>query len=213
MIIFENKEIFKLWFFPFDLPLMPISTQEKKWKKELSNYKKYQFHYSRGYARIALSKLFNLKPLQVPLFAAPNKPPLLDKGYGHISISHCNNGLIIGWAKSKLGVDIELIDRHIDSKSLSEYLFSKKEKDYLYSSQTNQREKFISIWVRKEALVKFDHGNIIRDFRNWEINFLEHYATYKNKSKKIFVNCFKYKKWLIGLASEEGFKEIKNNSV
>ena len=199
--IFDN-ELLKIWFFPSNLPLMPISEEEKLWKTELSNFKKYQFHFSRGYARIALSTLFNLKPLEVPIIARPNKPPFLKNSFGFVSISHCNDGLIIGWSIAKLGIDIESRNRPIDIKKLSKFLLSSQEKEYLYAKKNNLNETFLSIWVRKEALIKLSRGNIIRDFKIWQIDFDKNTAKNEKISRTIFVRCIKYKKWLIGLASE-----------
>ena len=198
-----NYEFLKIWIYNFDLPLMPISAQEDSWKEGLSEYKKFQFHFSRGYARQALSNQFNIKPLKVPLFAEPNKPPLLEKDFGYVSISHCQDSLIIGWSNSQLGIDIESKYRCLNVQKLSDYLFSFEEKKYLNSSKNNFKEEFLSIWVQKEALVKFSHGHIIRDFKNWEIDFLHNKATNIKTSKKIFVNSIKYKNWIIGFASEK----------
>lgn len=207
MIKIVDNKLLKIWFFPSDLPLMPISELEESWKRELSNFKKYQFHFSRGYARLALSTLFNLKPLEVPIIAIPNKPPFLEKSFGYVSLSHCKDGLIIGWSISKLGIDIESQYRPLDIKKLSEFLLSSKEKKYLYSNKHNLSEKFLSIWVRKEALIKFSYGNIIRDFKIWQIDFDKNTAKNKKISRSIFVRYIKYKKWLIGLASENNIKK------
>ena len=103
--------------------------------------------------------------MEVPIIARPNKPPFLKNRLGFVSISHCKDGLIIGWSISKLGIDIESRNRPIVIQKLSEFLLSSKEKEYLYSKRNNLREKFLSIWVRKEALIKFSHGKIIRDFK------------------------------------------------
>ncbi len=206
MIKIVDNKLLKIWFFPSVLPLMPISEQEESWKRELSNFKKYQFHFSRGYARLALSTLFNLKPLEVPIIAKPNKPPFLEKSFGFVSLSHCKDGLIIGWSISKLGIDIEPQNRPLDVKKLSEFLLSSKEKKYLYSNKNNLSEKFLSIWVRKEALIKFSHGNIIRDFKIWQIDFDKNTAKHTKIPRSIFVRYIKYKKWMIGLASEDNIK-------
>ena len=207
--IFDN-ELLKIWFFHSDLPLMAISEQEESWKRKLSTFKKYQFHFSRGYARLALSTLFNLKPLEIPIIAKPNKPPFLKNNLGFVSISHCKDGLIIGWSISKLGIDIESRDRSLVLKKISQFLLSSQEKQYLYSNKNNLREKFLSIWVRKEALIKLSHGNIIRDFKIWQIDLNKNIAKNKKIPRSIFVRCIKYKKWLIGLASENN---IKNNQI
>ena len=202
MLKIFDSGLLKIWFFSTNLPLMAISTQEESWKRELSNFKKHQFHFSRGYARVALSTLFKIKPLEVPILALPNKPPYLEESFGFLSISHCKDGLIIGWSTSKLGIDMEPQNRSLDAKKLSKFLLSSQEKEYLYSNKYNLNEKFISIWVRKEALIKFSHGNIIRDFKNWQIDFDKNTGKHKKISGNIFVKCIKYKNWFIGIASE-----------
>ena len=94
----------------------------------------------------------------------------------------------------------------LDIKKLSAFLLSSKEKKYLYSNKNNLSEKFLSIWVRKEALIKFSHGNIIRDFKIWQIDFAKNTAKNQKISRSIFVRHIKYKQWIIGLASENNIK-------
>ena len=50
-----------------------------------------------------------LDPLKIPLKADPGKPPLLEKGWGHISMSHCSDALLVGWSLEKIGVDLETL--------------------------------------------------------------------------------------------------------
>ena len=70
----------KLWFFPFNLPLRPITKQEDKWASELSISRKYEYRYSRGYARFALSTVLKKDPISIPLISQPGKPPSLSNG-------------------------------------------------------------------------------------------------------------------------------------
>ena len=208
MIFNTNSNIFKLYFFPLHLKLMPISVQEEQWKKSLSERHKFEFHFSRGYARFVLSKILDLDPMLVPLIAEPKKPPLLKEGYGNISISHCNDALIIGWSKRKIGIDIESNNRSLDTNRISKYLLSKEENSYCKSNDYQTfRDKFLSIWVRKEALVKLDHGKIIRDFKDWNIDFFNNVASSQYKLKPIPVKYMRYKTWSIGIASEYPFNE------
>ena len=69
------------------------------------------YHFSRGCIRDVISKMKDLDPLHIPLTADPGKPPLLEEGWGHISISPCSDALLIGWSSEKIGVDIERKDR------------------------------------------------------------------------------------------------------
>ena len=61
--------------------------------------------------RDALSDLFKMNPLQIPISADPGKPPKLPTGMGYISISHCIDAFIIGWHQENIGIDIERSDR------------------------------------------------------------------------------------------------------
>lgn len=210
-----KKIILKFWFFPLNLPLKEITDQEKEWSNQLSNPRKYEYEYSRGYTRFALSKILNIEPLLIPLIASPGKPPYLKEGRGYISISHCKDALFLAWSNSKIGIDIESDKRNIDYKKIANNLLSKEEKDYIFSgfSKTN-KERFLSIWVRKEALIKYSRGNILRDFKNWEINFKNNRAVKINDNLEIYSESFKYKSWLIGIATKERLKYIpKINNI
>ena len=202
---FKNqKTIIKLWFIPPDLKLQKISEQEKKWSLDLSESRRNQFQYSRGYTRLALSTYFKNDPLDIPLFSKPGKAPLLDKGFGFVSISHCNDGLFIGWSNTKIGVDIEPLNRNINVKRFSDYLLSNEEIQFIHESgENNVSEKLLSIWVRKEALVKYSQGNIFRDFKSWKINQSKNTASLANSSTNISVYNVNYQKWLLGVASEK----------
>ena len=202
---FKNqKTIIKLWFIPPDLKLQKISEQEKKWSLDLSESRRNQFQYSRGYTRLALSTYFKNDPLDIPLFSKPGKAPLLDKGFGYVSISHCNDGLFIGWSNTKIGVDIEPLNRNINVKRFSDYLLSNEEIQFIHESgENNVSEKLLSIWVRKEALVKYSQGNIFRDFKSWKINQSKNTANLANSSTNISVYNVNYQKWLLGVASEK----------
>ena len=202
---FKNQKIIiKLWFISPGLQLKKISEQEKKWSQDLSESRRYQFQYSRGYTRLALSTHFKNDPLDIPLFSKPGKAPLLDKGFGYVSISHCNDGFFIGWSNKKIGVDIEPLNRDINVKRFSDYLLSNEEIEFIYKfGEKNVSEKLLSIWVRKEALIKYSGGNIFRDFKSWKINQSKNTANLVNSSKTISVNNINYQKWLLGIASEK----------
>ena len=202
---FKNqKTIIKLWFIPPDLKLQKISEREKKWSLDLSESRRNQFQYSRGYTRLALSTYFKNDPLDIPLFSKPGKAPLLDKGFGFVSISHCNDGLFIGWSNTKIGVDIEPLNRNINVKRFSDYLLSNEEIQFIHESgENNVSEKLLSIWVRKEALVKYSQGNIFRDFKSWKINQSKNTANLDNSFETISVNNINFQKWLLGVASEK----------
>ena len=66
---------------------------------------------TRYYMRDALSALFDINPMKVPITAHPGKPPELPNGMGYISISHCKDAFIISLHRENIGMDIEGSDR------------------------------------------------------------------------------------------------------
>lgn len=199
----------KLWILPLDLELKSITEKEKKWSANFSKSRRYEFQYSRGYTRLVLSNLFNVEPLSIPLYSKPAEPPLLGEGFGFLSISHCQDALFIGWSNKKIGVDIESINRNLDANKLSNYLCNKEEKLILYSyCKESFAYNFLSLWVRKEAVIKYSKGKIMRDFKSWIINESINTATCIRTSNIASVNLIKYKTWLIGVASEKRDNKI-----
>ena len=58
---------------------------------------------------------------------------------------------------SKIGIDIEDVERKLDSKYIkliSEKLFSGKEREYLAPGTNGEKQRFLEIWTRKESIVK-----------------------------------------------------------
>ena len=74
-----------------------------------------------------MSNMTGLEPLDIPIKADPGEPPLLAKGLGYISMSHCSDALLIGWSSAKIGVDIERKDRQLQAHKLSKRFFTQYE--------------------------------------------------------------------------------------
>ena len=81
-----------------------------------------------------MSTLTGLDSLDIPIQADPGEPPLLAEGWGHISMSHCSDALLIGWSSGKIGVDIERKDREFQAYKLSKRFFTQSENCLLYTS-------------------------------------------------------------------------------
>ena len=152
--------------------------------------------------RLCLSHLFCIDPLIVPLIAPPMKPPKLNDNLGFVSLSHCENVILIGWSDTKLGIDIEITDRKVPKKLLIKRFFSIYENKYLL--ETNKRfpnEKFMDLWVTIEAIVKHKNGNLFLELNKWFCD-LENLISYNfNENTQIRTKAFKYNLWTIGLAN------------
>ncbi len=194
---------------PITASLKPITKAEEACAKKLSPSKAKQYHHSRGYLRLALSDIFGIKPLNIPLKALPGQPPHLGKGWGHISLSHCLDALLIGWSPQKIGVDIERQDRVIQSEKIFKRYFSAEENSKISSLNKKDLRTFIlQKWTAKEAAIKWQHGKLSTDFRNWHIGN-EQFAIHQLLGLKVFLYSSKYKNWYISIASKQTINEEK----
>ena len=148
--------------------LLPISSEEKNWVNKLTTNKALIYHFSRGCVRNAIANMTGIDPLAIPLKADPGKPPLLEEGWGHISISHCSDALLIGWSSEKIGVDIERKDREFHAHKLSKRFFSKDENSGIENLTSNQaKEEVLNRWIIKEAAIKWHNGKISNNLSQW----------------------------------------------
>jgi phosphopantetheinyl transferase len=165
-----KKNNLHIWLALYPHKYFPISDLEYKYSNTMNLIRKNEYLFSRGAIRQALAGLFGMNPLQIPLSAPPGKPPILDNGYGYISLSHCDGGVLIGWSKYKLGVDIECKDRNLKVKKIIQRFYSKNEILGLSNYKDNElKEKFLDLWVTKEAAIKCDRGTIAGDLAKWQI--------------------------------------------
>ena len=181
--------------------MKPITTQEREYAKELSRKKARQYLYTRGYVREALSELWQLPALEIPLYAPPGKPPKLAKGLGYVSFSHCCDGLLIGWSPKEIGVDIERADRVFQAEQISNRYFSEQEAKIL-SSLTGEklRTSVLKQWVNKEAAIKWQKGSLSMDIAKWHFDIDSNLAIHKTLGYKIGMHNMHYCAWYIGIA-------------
>tara|TARA_Y100000589_G_scaffold329308_1_gene375484 strand:+ start:701 stop:1372 length:672 start_codon:yes stop_codon:yes gene_type:complete len=200
-----------VWFIPNNLPLLKISSEEENFCKSLNIEKSIQYRYSRGYIREVLSNLFHIDPIAVPLKAIPGKPPELLRNYGYLSISHCEDKLLIAWSAKRIGIDIERIDRSIEAKKICQRFYN--EKDKLYLSNIGLEDFYfevLKIWVIKESLIKWQRGQIAFDFKKWNIKNDLMKASHPNYSYELTIFLKIYKRWLISITSKDVLEENKN---
>tara|TARA_B100000212_G_scaffold279261_1_gene219006 strand:- start:825 stop:1418 length:594 start_codon:yes stop_codon:yes gene_type:complete len=151
---------------------------------------------TRHYMREALSALFNINPIDIPINAHPGRPPKLPKGMGYISISHCKDAFIIGWYQENIGIDIERSDRDFNYQKLAKKYFRTEN---MTTSNLN-KYSILKEWSAIEAAIKFDRGKLSRDLKEWKYQNNK-YILY-HKSKKITLNLIQipFLEWTISLA-------------
>ena len=199
----ENTSVLGLWLFPISYPLQKITIEEKRWGNQFASKRKKENIHARSCARIALSDLFQIDPLQIPLNAPPGNAPQLAKGWGYLSISHCKNAVIIGWSNQKIGIDIENTNRELNIKSLKKFLLNKEEKDNFVNFMPNSiKNILLSKWVSKEAAIKWQGGKLFNEIRQWELKN-NNLAIHNSRGYKLNIHIINYQSWIISIASEE----------
>jgi len=170
--------------------------------KKLSHHKAKEFILSRGYARYLLADIFKISPLEVPLKAFPGESPLLKKGFGYLSFSHCDDVILIGWCNQNIGIDIERSDRLFDPKNIIKRFFNKNEKQYFKKLDPEKiRLETLKFWVLKEAAIKLNNGNLVTDLSNWIIENKFKKAYHEKLNLEIDIHLTICKSWFIGIAN------------
>jgi len=200
----KNKRVLGLWLFLMPSKLFPISNEEEKWVHKLTPMKGWIHHFSRGCLRHVMSNMTGLDPLEIPLKADPGKPPLLAKGWGHISMSHCSDALLIGWASGKIGVDIERKDRELQALKLSKRFFSQCENSEIENlTPSEARELVLKRWVVKEAAIKWQSGKIATNINQWIWKNKSSFAYHQKLGYRVKLYEHNYDQWTYAIALDE----------
>lgn len=196
-----DPSVLGLWLFPTNSPVQPITKQEEKWANQLAPKRAKEYKHARGCTRQALSDLLDIPPLRIPLNAAPGKPPTLAKGLGYISLSHCNDALLLGWSQSPIGVDIEKKDRPFSVHPLINRFFSIKDKQTLKNLHGEQlRSATLKLWVVKEAAIKWQQGKLSKNLREWNWELTSSYAMHNSLEYKVKMIQIDLDSWIIAIA-------------
>jgi 4'-phosphopantetheinyl transferase len=111
---------------------------------------------SRAVLRSVLSRETGISPAKVRLRTGPyGKPELGDDDGMHFNMSHSGGITLVAVHTRPIGVDIELVDRRIDSFDGAPELLTANEWAQLSKVDRPQRTRqFFRIWTQKEALLK-----------------------------------------------------------
>lgn len=187
-----------------DGPSYPITSDEIRISKDLPSYRSKEFRRSRGCLRRALTNIYDMDPLKIPLSAPLGKPPRMENGFGHISLSHTKEAILIGWSTNKIGVDIELKKRDINAEKIMYRYFSKIEIENLRSLNVRKLNlEVLKYWVLKEACIKWQEGNLSKDIMQWEINKNKNKSIHSSLSFDLNIKLLKFNRWYLGIASNE----------
>ena len=139
------------------------------------------------------------------MIANPGKPPELPNGMGYLSFSHCNDAIVVAWHQKKIGIDIERIDRNFNYESLAKKYFFKSNNMNILS-----KEMILNQWCAIEAAIKWDHGKLAKDIKQWEYFLNTKDLIHKKKQLQLKFSQINFHKWTISLAYKENYCFIPN---
>ena len=208
----RDASVLGLWLFPANAPLKQITIKEEEWANKLCENRAIEYKHARGYLRYALSSVFRVPPLEIPLNAAPGKIPTLQQGWGFISISHCDDALLIGWAQKKIGIDIERADRSFNATQVANRFFSKEDKESLEElTELKMRDSVLDLWVIKEAAIKWQRGKLAINLKEWIWDKEACLVIHKSLGYKLRIHQLPFKSWKISIAYDS--KDEANQPV
>ena len=210
MTLLNNYEykIPKIWFHEIKGVQDVATLKELEIAKKLSRARANIFLESRAYTRQCLGNLFNLNPLEVPIIANPGEPPKLPKGMGYCSFSHCNDAIILVWHEKKIGIDIERLDRNFNYEKIAKKYFFKSSS--LNTTSESYRKTILNQWCAVEAAIKWDHGKLAEDIKEWQYFENDKILFHKKKKLKLKFTQINLYKWTISLAYKDTSHFIPN---
>ena len=210
MTLLNNYEykIPKIWFHEIKGVQDVATLKGLEIAKKLSRPRANIFLESRAYTRQCLGNLFNLNPLEVPLIANPGEPPELPNGMGYFSFSHCSDAIILVWHEKKIGIDIERIDRDFNYAKLAKKYFFKSNSSNTTSE--SYKNTILNQWCAVEAAIKWDHGKLAEDIKEWQYSENDKILFHKKKKLKLKFTQINLYKWTIYLAYKDTSSFIPN---
>lgn len=118
---------------------------------------RHRFITSRAALRILSGKYLKINPLDIEFGIGPNKKPFLKNNTTgeqlHYNTTHSENSILLAFANSEIGVDIEKEHLFFDYQEIINTNFSKEEASFIKNAKKTGNA-FYLLWTRKEALAK-----------------------------------------------------------
>ena len=145
-------------------------------------------NYSQLFQRYLLAEQLHLNEDDIKIARSEyGKPYLINYANIHFNVSHTINAMICAISEENIGVDIERIKSF--NIGVAKKYFTKQEQNYIFKRKGKQDERFVEVWTRKEAYVKWTGKGMKVSFQSFDTL----------KDKKIF--SFNIKGYFISLCS------------
>ncbi len=142
-----------------------------------------------------------MEALDIPLKALPGMPPLLEEGWGFVSLSHCRDAFLVGWSEFPIGIDLERLDRSFNARKLSQRFFHEANLAPLIDLEGEElRLAVLEQWSIRESSIKWQQGSISKDLQYWYWDQDLSLAIHAALGHKLNTYRVHYEKWLIVVA-------------
>ncbi len=130
----------------------------------------------RATLRLLLASALGIDPVEVPLQrGVRGRPELAHPHTLDFNVSHTRNIALIGIAHglpraSRIGVDIERVDRAVDADKLARKFLTERERTALAPLDADARRRdFLRLWTCKEAMSKATGDALMAPFREIDV--------------------------------------------
>ena len=107
--------------------------------------------------RTILGRYLKTEPAEIEFVSNDFGKPSLSEKYEkiHFNLSHSKGLSALAFSsKSEIGIDIERINPKFDFEMIANSNFSKAENHFLHAKKMESRNRFYTLWTRKEAFLK-----------------------------------------------------------
>lgn len=116
---------------------------------------RHRFVAARGTLRSLLSRYLGLAPEEIAFTYNSHGKPLLAENPLYFNLTRRQNLALYAFARKPVGIDVEIEEAAADFQPLLPQLASTRERNLLETiPSSEQRQVFLHLWTRKEALLK-----------------------------------------------------------
>ncbi len=151
-------------------------------REERQRADRFRFHADRnrfiaghGLLRILLGAVTRTPATDVRMERGQHGKPFLPEGGAHFNLSDTKDAVLIGiGGDCELGVDIETMHRPTDHELVAERYFTPEEVHYIQAGAADAKRRFLTLWTRKEAVLKASGVGIMDDLHALRVLDGEH---------------------------------------
>lgn len=164
--------------------------------------------------KYAYFSVYNKAFTQAIHYSEYGKPYLPNHDTFHFNISHSGKWVILGYAKSNLGTDIEKIpDKYQNEyKEIVDSFYTCDEQKYILKTEAHLRQNlFTQIWTMKESYLKYIGTGLYKDLNSFSVDPFKN-CVYTNGEKISGLSLFSFSlesEYYISVCTTEKHYSIK----